>query len=146
MRRKILEPGLSLWDKVRHLVGDEPWPSGSKESDHSTSDDEIEAVAPEASLAAIMMAGVGGLLAFFGLSFGLVAAVADPGFLIVALVTCCIAAALFMLAYVSRRNQLRHWQAQEEKVTLLAKCSYCGLQNSKGRNKCLSCGAPLGHR
>jgi hypothetical protein len=43
---------------------------------------------PEASAAVLVMAGIGGMLTFFGLSFGLVAAVGEPGFLPVCLVTC----------------------------------------------------------
>ncbi len=89
------------------------------------------------------MAGIGGMIAFFGLSFGLVAAVADPGFLIVALVACGIALALFVLAYVGRRRQLEEWKARTEKDAAKASCAYCGFQNATGSRKCESCGAPL---
>ncbi len=90
------------------------------------------------------MAGIGGMLAFFGLSFGLVALIAEPGFLTVALIACGIALALFILAYISRRNQLKEWNAHQKSLTSKAKCAYCGLQNASGSSKCLSCGAPLG--
>jgi hypothetical protein len=99
---------------------------------------------PDASITVLMMAGVGGLLAFFGLSFGLVAAIAEPGFLTVALMTCGIALALFVLAYFSRRRQLNEWKAHQASLNLLAKCSYCGLQNDVGSKRCESCGGPLG--
>src|SRR5665647_2237008 len=65
---------------------------------------------PDASIVMILIAGIGGMLAFFGLSFGLVAAVADSGFLIVCLVACAISLTLFILAYVARRRQLTEWR------------------------------------
>jgi predicted lipid-binding transport protein (Tim44 family) len=105
-----------------------------------------ETAKPEPPLSAIMMAAIGGLLAFFGLFFGLIAAIAEPGFLAVALITCGIATVLFFLAFLSRRNQLREWKVQEERSIMFAKCVYCGLQNDKGIRKCQSCGAPLGQR
>jgi len=89
------------------------------------------------------MAGIGGLLAFFGLSFGLVAAIAEPGFLIVSLVACAIAFSLFILAYVARRRQIGKWERSEEMTLASARCSYCDSQNPKGAKKCESCGAPL---
>jgi hypothetical protein len=46
---------------------------------------------PEPSVVIMLMGEIGGLLAFFNLSFGLVAAIAEPGFLVVCLVTCAIA-------------------------------------------------------
>jgi hypothetical protein len=90
-----------------------------------------------------MMAGVGGLLAFFGLSFGLVAALAEPGFLVVCLSTCAVAVSLFIIAYVARKKQLKEWAKMEESAVASAKCDYCGSQNPKGTMKCESCGAPL---
>ncbi len=98
---------------------------------------------PEPSIVAILMASIGGLLAFFGLFFGLVAAVAESAFLIVSLVTCAIAASLFVLAYVARRKQIGEWERREEKSLASARCDYCGSQNQKGESKCKSCGAPL---
>lgn len=98
---------------------------------------------PEPSIAATLMAGIGGLLAFFGLSFGLVAAIAEPGFLIVCLVTCAIAISLFIMAYAARRRQIGEWERAEEIAVASAKCDYCGSQNHIGTNKCESCGAPL---
>jgi hypothetical protein len=89
------------------------------------------------------MAGIGGLLAFFGLSFGLVAAIADPGFLIVSLVACAIAVSLFIVAYAARRKQIGEWKKLEEMALASARCDYCDSQNPKGSKKCESCGAPL---
>ena len=91
---------------------------------------------PEPSIAAIMMAGIGGLLAFFGLSFGLVAAVAEPGFLIVCLVTCAISISLFVMAYAARRRQIGKWERAEEIAVASAKCDYCGSQNPVGQPLC----------
>ena len=98
---------------------------------------------PEPSMAVILMAGIGGLLAFFGLSFGLVAAVAEPGFLIVCLVACAIAVSLFVMAYAARRRQIGEWERAEEIAVASARCAYCDSQNPKGAQKCESCGAPL---
>ena len=98
---------------------------------------------PEPSIITLLMAGIGGLLAFFGLSFGLVAAIAEPGFLIVCLITCAIAISLFIMAYVARRKQIGEWQRMEEKASSSARCDYCDSQNPKGAKKCESCGAPL---
>ncbi len=98
---------------------------------------------PEPSISVLLMAGIGGMLAFFGLAFGLVAAVADSGFLIVCLVACTIAVSLFVIAQIARKRQLSEWQQSEEKAEQSAKCDYCGLQNAKGAKKCESCGAPL---
>ena len=98
---------------------------------------------PEPSTVTILMAGIGGLLAFFGLSFGLVAAVAEPGFLIVCLITCVIAVSLFMMAYAARKKQIGNWERAEEMALASARCNYCGSQNPKGAKKCESCGAPL---
>lgn len=100
-------------------------------------------VKPEPSVVTLLMAGIGGLLAFFGLSFGLVAAVTEPGFLIVCLITCAIAISLFIMAYVARRKQIAEWQRIEEKALSSARCEYCDSQNPKGAKKCESCGAPL---
>jgi ABC-type nickel/cobalt efflux system permease component RcnA len=83
------------------------------------------------------------MLAFFGLSFGLVAAVVDSGFLIVCLVACAISLTLFILAYVARRRQLTEWRVSEKEALASARCKYCGSQNAKGTNKCVSCGAPI---
>jgi len=101
---------------------------------------------PGASIAVIMMASIGGLLVFFGLFFGLIGALAEPGFLYIAATTCSIAVLLFILAYVGRRRQMEEWTAKERSSIILAKCAYCGVQNDKGTRKCISCGAPLGPR
>jgi hypothetical protein len=101
---------------------------------------------PEPSIAVIMMAGIGGLLAFFGFFFGLIGAIAVQGFLYAAFLTCAIAAVLFLLAYHNRKKQMDDWKAKESTSIILARCSYCGLQNDKGTKKCESCGAPLGPR
>jgi hypothetical protein len=101
---------------------------------------------PEASLAVIMMAGIGGLLAFFGFFFGLIGLIAEPGFLYAAAVICTIATVLFAFAFLGRRKQLKEWKASEESSITSARCSYCGLQNDEGTRKCESCGAPLGSR
>ena len=103
-------------------------------------------VKPDASIAIIMLASIGGLLAFFGLFFGLIGAIAEPAFLYVGLVACAIAALLFLLAYFGRRGQLNEWKANERSSVVLSRCTYCGLQNDKGTRKCISCGAPLGPR
>jgi hypothetical protein len=92
------------------------------------------------------MASIGGLLAFFGLFFGLIGAIAEPGFLYVAVLTCSIAVVLFLLAYIGRRGQVKEWAAKESFSVIRSKCMYCGLQNDKGMKKCISCGAPLGPR
>ncbi len=102
-----------------------------------------EAPKPEPSMPVMLMAGIGGMIAFFGLSFGLVAAVAEPGFFIVAIVACAIAVALFVLAYVGRRRQLEEWKNRTQKEAAKASCAYCGFQNAVGAHKCESCGAPL---
>ena len=111
----------------------------------SCGDDVIDekATKPEPSMAVILMASIGGMLAFFGLSFGLVAAVADSGFLIVCLVACAIAVSLFVLAYVARRMQLIEWEDAEKRAMAAARCAYCDSHNPKGAKKCESCGAPL---
>ncbi len=98
---------------------------------------------PEPSMPIMLMAGIGGMIAFFGLSFGLVAAVAEPGFVTVAAIACGIALALFVLAYAGRRRQLDEWRRRSEKATAKASCTYCGFQNPDGARKCESCGAPL---
>ena len=103
-------------------------------------------VKPDASIAIIMLASIGGLLAFFGLFFGLIGAIAEPAFLYVGLVACAIAALLFLLAHFGRRGQLNEWKANERSSVALSRCTYCGLQNDKGTRKCISCGAPLGPR
>ncbi len=102
-----------------------------------------EASRPEPETAALLMAGIGGMLAFFGLSFGLVAAVVGHGFLVVCLVTCAIAVSLLVLAYVSRKRQLGEWQRAEQAARAAARCEYCGTQNRKGAVECESCGARL---
>jgi hypothetical protein len=99
---------------------------------------------PETSIVFILMSAIGGLLAFFGFFFGLIGAIAEPGFLYVAIGACSIAVVLFLLAYIGRRRQLNEWKANEKAYEILSKCSYCGLQNDKGTKRCVSCGAPLG--
>jgi hypothetical protein len=101
-------------------------------------------VKPEASIAVIMLASIGGLMMFFGLFFGLIGAIAEPGFLYAAIIICSVAAIMILLAYVGRRSQLKEWRAKEASSALFSRCTYCGFQNDKGTKRCSSCGAPLG--
>lgn len=103
-------------------------------------------VKPELSLAVIMLVSVGGLIMFFGLFFGLIGFIAEPGFLYAAAVICSVAAIMILLAYAGRRRQMKEWRAKEASSAISSKCTYCGLQNDKGLKRCISCGAPLGPR
>jgi len=100
-------------------------------------------VKPDPSISVILMAGIGGMLAFFGLFFGLVAAIAESSFLIVCLVACSIAILLFLIAFAARRKQIGEWKKVEELAISSARCNYCGSQNLRGAHKCETCGAPL---
>jgi hypothetical protein len=102
-----------------------------------------EEVRPEATATSIVMAGVGGILAFFGMFFALIGAIAESGFLTAGLAACGIALVLFVLAYISRRRQLADWRKRRDESMIAAICCYCGFQNARGIRKCESCGAPL---
>jgi len=91
---------------------------------------------PESSVATMLMGRFGGLLTFFGLTFGLVAAIANLGFLVVCLVTCAIAILLFLLVDAARRKQIGGWERVEKMAVISAKFDYCGYQNAKGVKKC----------
>lgn len=92
---------------------------------------------------ALVMGGVGGMVAFFAFSFWLVAAVAEATFWPLALGMTLVALALFTLAAASRRSQLRRWEAEEEKAEERSTCKYCGSRNAVRASRCESCGAPL---
>ena len=105
--------------------------------------DSAEEKDPEPTAMVMVMAGVGAMLAFFGLAFGLVAAIAAPEFAVVSLVALAIAVVLFVLAWRSRKGQLAVADKKREKIRAESTCQYCGAQNREGAQRCYSCGAPL---
>ncbi|MCU0861353.1 MAG: zinc finger Ran-binding domain-containing protein [Methanomassiliicoccales archaeon] len=94
-------------------------------------------------MAVILLASLGGLIAFFGLFFGIVGAVAEGGFIYVSLVACSLAIIMIAISYFSRRRQLHDWRQERQLDASLANCAYCGYHNEVGSRKCESCGAPL---
>jgi hypothetical protein len=98
---------------------------------------EPEPVAP------FLLLGLGGMLIFFSLAFWIVAFVAEPGMLFLALGMTIIG--LVMMAFgwriLVKRKQER--KSRHESAFVKAKCEYCGGQNQPGENKCQFCGAPL---
>lgn len=98
---------------------------------------EPEPVAP------LLLLGLGGMLAFFSFAFWIVAMVAEPGMLYLALGLTLVGVGMMAIGW----HLIRGRKAAIKKVQLkrleLAKCEYCGGQNKPGQIKCEFCGAPL---
>lgn len=97
----------------------------------------------ETSALVLVMAGIGGMMAFFGFAFSIVAAAASPGFWSLAIGLFTVAIVLFSLAFVLRKKETALWKERIEEIKATGKCQYCGRVNLPGSSKCESCGAPL---
>ncbi|NYT12649.1 MAG: hypothetical protein GKC03_08920 [Methanomassiliicoccales archaeon] len=97
----------------------------------------------ETSVLVLVMAGIGGLLAFFGFAFSIVAAAASSGFWPLAIGLFIVAIVLFSLAFVLNKKEAASWEKRIQDIKATGKCQYCGRVNLPGSSKCESCGAPL---
>jgi ribosomal protein L40E len=98
----------------------------------------------ETSPLAISLMAVGGMLLFFSFFFGLVAAIAVPGFWIPTLIIALIAMGMMVAGY---KVHLRKRKEEEEEVVEIrerGRCEYCGSMNPPNSIECEFCGAPLG--
>ena len=90
--------------------------------------------------------GLAGMMGFFAFGFLLPGLLAESGFLLVSLALVVVA---LMFALIGRRiakkERVRIERLRKEWV-LHGKCSYCGMQNAPGNQRCTSCGAPLENR
>ncbi|HSV42539.1 MAG TPA: hypothetical protein VLH13_03910 [Methanomassiliicoccales archaeon] len=94
-------------------------------------------------MAPILLISLGGMLLFFSSFFGLIGFIAEPGFLIVALIVALISVAMVIIGIRIHRQHAREKKAHVEQAVKNARCEYCGTQNQRGDNRCDSCGAPL---
>ena len=100
--------------------------------------------APEAEpVAPLLFLGLGGMLAFFSFAFWIVAFVAEPGFLWMALGMTLVGGAMMVAGWQMIRRRKAEKRMAHEAALQKAKCEYCGGQNRPNETKCQFCGAPL---
>ena len=90
--------------------------------------------------------GLAGMMGFFAFGFLLPGLLAESGFLLVSLALVVVALMFALIGLrIARKERTRIERLRIEWV-LHGKCSYCGMQNPPGNQKCASCGAPLENR
>ena len=94
----------------------------------------------------LLFYGLAGMMAFFAFGFMLPGLLAESGFLIVSLVLVIVAVVFVMIGRGITRKERRRIEHLRKEWVVHGKCEYCGMQNSPGNQKCLSCGAPLENR
>jgi hypothetical protein len=90
--------------------------------------------------------GLAGMMAFFAIGFALPGFLAEPGFLIVSFILVLVALVFVVIGRGISRKERRRIEHLRREWVVHGKCEYCGTQNSPGKQKCASCGAPLGNR
>lgn len=80
---------------------------------------------------------------FFSLFFGLVGAIAEDGFLILAAVVLIVATVMLAVGIVMYKKDSERRHRLRQMRMMRARCQYCGTQNRSGARRCDSCGAPL---
>jgi hypothetical protein len=102
-----------------------------------------ECVPEEEPVAPMLLMGLGGMLIFFSMGFGLAAISGLIGFLIASVILFVAGMTMVMVGY--RMNK----KFKEQKHRMMhvklenAKCAYCGTQNEPGARRCEFCDAPL---
>jgi hypothetical protein len=95
---------------------------------------------------ALLFYGLAGMMGFFAFGFLLPGLLAESGFLLVSFALVLVALVFFIIGKgISRKERKRIEHLRNEWV-IHGKCDYCGTQNSPGKQKCGSCGAPLQNR
>lgn len=94
-------------------------------------------------VAPIVFMGVGGLMLFFALFFGLIASIAEPGFGTVALIVGGFAVILIVGGWFMYWRYKRKLERERRLALERYRCRYCDAQNEIGAQRCFSCGAPF---
>ena len=99
-----------------------------------------------AKATAMLFYGLAGMMGFFAFGFLLPGFLAESSFLLVSLALVIVALIFVFIGLRTSRKERTRIERLRREWMVHGKCSYCGMQNPPGNQKCASCGAPLDNR